>query len=410
MLISRIAPEDKRSWRFKAAQIFLVVLLAGVCALCTSLSGCGRQDQAPQARPPVPVDIAEVIQRDTPLYIDSIGHVMAYNTVDLRSRVTGELIKRFFKEGDRLTKGQKLFTIDPAPFEAKVREAEAKLNQAKVLYEQAEKDYLRFEALFTEKAISQEQLETKKTDMNSKHYQAELNKAELESARLNLGYCFITSPLAGESGEIYIDNFNIVKANEDKLVTIKQTQPIKVRFSVPGKYLDRIRHHHRQGEVEVEAFVLASEEPENGRLTLVDNVINLKTGMIMLEGTFPNPESRLWPGQFVKTRLKLSVTKNAVLIPSRAVNDGPEGQYAWVMNPDQTAAIRPVKIDRRSGTMEVVSEGLKPGEIVITAGRLLLYPGARVITRQQVEEMRKTAPSSAKSPPQKKPQASAPKS
>ncbi len=365
--------------------------LALLWVLLAALNGCGKTQKANNGgRPPVPVDVGEVIQQDTPFYLDGIGHVMALNTVDIRSRVTGEISQTLIKEGDRLRRGQHIFVIDPAPFQAKVKESEARLRQSKVLYQQAKKDYLRFQALHAEKAVSQEQLETKEVDMNSKLYQVELNEAELESARLNLGYCYIQSPLDGESGEIYIDNFNIVKANEDKLVTIKQVQPIKVKFSVPGKLLDRIREYGDKNPLQVEAFVLGSDEPEEGVLTLIDNAINLKTGMIMLEGTFPNTGSRLWPGQFVRVRLKLTVTKNAVLVPQRAINDGPNGQYVWLMNPDQTVAIRPIKVDRRSGAMQVVSRGLKAGDKVITAGWLALYPGAKVLTRQQIEQMGKS--------------------
>ncbi|MGO9567404.1 MAG: efflux RND transporter periplasmic adaptor subunit [Desulfomonilaceae bacterium] len=345
-----------------------------------------------KARPPVPVDVAQVIQKDTPLFLDAIGNVMAYNTVDVKSRVTGELIKTFFKEGDFLTTGQQLFTVDPAPFESKVKESEARLRQSKVQYEQAKRDFLRFKALHAEKAVSQEQLETKEVDMNSKLHQAELNQAELESAQLNLGYCFIQSPLDGESGEIYIDNFNIVNANQDKLVTIKQIRPIKVKFSIPGRFLDELRKHSSSEPLEVQALVLGSDKPETGHLTMIDNTINLKTGMIVLEGTFPNSESRLWPGQFVQLRLKLTVTRNAVLVPIRAVSDGPEGQYVWVVAQDQTVAIRPVKVSRRSEEMEVVSDGLKEGETVVTDGQLTLSPGAKIVTRAQMEQMKSKMP------------------
>lgn len=336
---------------------------------------------------------AEVVVKDTPLVLEGIGNVTAFNTVDVKSRVTGELIKTFFKEGDFLTKGQQLYTIDPAPFEAKVKESEAKLKQSKVQYEHAKREFTRFKALYGEKAVSQELLETKEVDMNSKLHQVELNQAELESARLNLGYCFIESPLDGEAGARYIDNFNIVNANQDTLVTIKQIRPIKVKFSVPGKFLDQIRQYNSGDPLTVEALILGSDTADTGALTMIDNAINLKTGMITLEGTFPNPEARLWPGQFVRIRLRLTVTQNAILVPHRAVLDGPEGQYVWVAEPDQAVAMRPVKIDRRSGDMEVASEGLKPGETVVTDGQLMLHPGAKIITREQMQKMQgKAAP------------------
>jgi len=339
----------------------------------------------------VPVEIGQVIQQDAPLFLEAIGNVVAFNTVDVRSRVTGELIETFFKRGDLLTKGQQLFTIDPAPFEAKMRESEARLKQSKVQYEQAKREFNRFRVLFQEKAVSQEQLETKEVDMNSKLHQVELNQAELESSKLNLGYCFIESPLDGESGDIYIDNFNIVNANQDKIVTIKQVRPIKIKFSVPGKFLDEIRKYYERAAMEVETSVLGSDKPETGFLTMIDNSINPRTGMIMLEGTFENREIRLWPGQFVQVRLKLTVTKDAVQVPSRAVNDGPEGQYIWLVQQDQTVAMRPVKIDRRNGTMSVISEGLNPGDTVITDGQLTLFPGARIITREQMQKLREKA-------------------
>ncbi len=362
------------------------------CMLLLILTGCGQaKKDGKKHDAPVIVETAQAVTKDVPLYVEGIGNVLAYNTVDVKCRVTGEIVKRFFLAGDQLTEGQDLFTVDPAPFEAKVRESEAKRKQSKVQYEQARREFLRFQGLYAEKAVSQEQLETKEVDMNSKLYQVELNQAELETAKLNLGYCFIKSPLDGQSGEIYIDNYNIVTANQDKLVTIKQLRPIKVRFSVPGKFLDQIREYSSKSSLEVEASIQGHDKPEIGSLTLIDNYINPKTGMIMLEGAFQNRESRLWPGLFVEVRLKLTVTQDAVVIPQRAVNDGPEGSYVWVVNKDQTAAIRPIKVDRRDGNMQMASEGLKAGETVVTDGQLMLRPGAHIVTREQLEKMKQSA-------------------
>lgn len=363
-------------------------LLLVFSAVLLLSNGCGKSHKdGKKQNPPIPVDAAQVLIKDSPIIIPGIGNVVALNSVDIKSRVTGELIEIFFKAGDPLVQGQKLFTIDPAPFEAKVKEIDAKLKQSRVQFEQAKREWLRFQGLYSEKAVSQEQLETKEVDMNSKRYQVELTAAELESAKLNLGYCFITSPLDGESGERYIDNFNIVNANQDRLVTIKQIRPIKVRFSLPGKFLDQIASYQSSGPLEVQAFMLRSDKPEIGSLTLIDNYINPKTGMIMLEGTFPNSESRLWPGQFVEVRLKLTVIPNAVLIPERAINEGPEGQYVWTVSREQSVAMRPIKSDRRDGNMAVVSEGLQSGDMVITDGQLMLYPGAQIITRDQLKKM-----------------------
>lgn len=375
---------SKPSTRVSSGMANLILLLGVVLIMLTS---CGKfKKDVKKQPPPVPVDIAEVLVENTPLFINAIGNVAAYNTVDVKSRVTGELIKTFFKAGDPLTDGQDLFTIDPAPFEAKVQEGEAQLNQSRVQYEQAKRDFLRYKGLFGEKAVSEEQLEAKQVDMNSKLYQMKLNEAQLDSAKLNLGYCSIRSPITGPSGEIYIDNFNIVNANQDRLVTIKQIHPIKVKFSVPGKFLDQINKYNTVAPLQVDVLIQGSDKRETGQLTLIDNNINLRTGMIALEGTFANPESRLWPGQFVEVRLKLTTTIGALLVPARSVNDGPDGQYVWVVNRDQTVAMRPVKVDRRETDMAVISEGLKPNERVITDGQLMLRPGAIVITKEQMQK------------------------
>jgi len=373
-----------KNGRIRHASLILVA-----CLLASALASCGKSgNAAKKEQPPVPVQTAQVTQSDVPLFLEAIGNVAAFNTVDVRSRVTGELVKCFFKAGDQLRKDQQIFVIDPAPYEAKLKESEAKLRQSKVQYEQAQREFTRFRQLHSEKAVSQEQLETKEVDMYSKRYQMELDQAQLESAKLDLGYCFITSPLDGQSGAILIDNNNIVNANQDRLVTIKQIHPIKVKCSVPGRFLDQIRSYGRQAPLSVHAFVLGSEQPEEGSLTAVDNTINPQTGMIMLESTFANKESRLWPGEFVRVRLNLTVTADATVVTDRAVNDGPEGQYVWVVQQDLTVAMRPIKVNRRHGTAFVVSEGLKPGENVVTEGQLLLHPGAKIVTREQMEKMR----------------------
>ena len=370
-----------------AVRVFTLACIVGV-----TLAGCGKTgNNSKKQPPPIPVDVAVVIEQDTPLFLEAIGNVAAFNTVDVKSRVTGQLVKHAFKAGDLVTTGQQLFTIDPEPFQTKVKESEAKLNQSRVLYEQAQREFVRFRALHAEKAISQEQLETKEVDMHSKLHLVQLYEAELESAKLNLGYCFISSPLDGESGEILIDDFNMVNANQDKLVTIKQIKPIKVKFSVPGKFLDQIRSYHQVSPLAVEAFVLGSDKPETGTLTLIDNLINLKTGMLMLEGKCPNPEARLWPGQFVRVRLNLTTTRGAVLVADQAVNEGPQGKYVWVVNQDRTVSMRPIEVDRRTGNMLVISKGLTPGEQVISEGQLMLSPGATIVTRGEMEKMRAAA-------------------
>lgn len=364
-----------------------LVLLAWVVV---TLTACGKSPSEVKKPPkPVPVEAARVIQKDTPLFLDAIGTVRAYNTVDVRSRVTGALVRTFFKEGDRLTKGTDLFVIDPEPFRTKVNEAHAKLKQTLAKYDQAKKDFHRFQKLFQEKAVSSEKLEQKEVEMTSQLYQVDWDKAELEDAKLKLSYCFIRSPLDGRSGQIFVDDHNIVIANQDKLVTIKQIKPIKVILSMPGKHLQDIREHNEEGALELEAKPLGSESAEKGLLTMINNFVNPRTGMILLEGTFPNEKARLWPGEFVKVRMKLTVTTNAILVPHRAVNEGPDGKYVWIIGDDRTVQIRDVKVERQYEEVDVISKGLKAGEEVVTDGQLRLKPGATVVKRGPSHEKKR---------------------
>ncbi len=389
------------SRRRKIWSVFFSLIVFSITALLVSCGGPKEKTGKPDF--PVPVELAKVEQKDTAVYLEGIGNIAAYNVVDIKARVTGELIRIFFKEGDYLKPDQDIFTIDPAPFEAKVKEIDARVNQSRVQYEQAKREYKRFQTLHDQKAISLEQLETKEVDMNAKFFEMRLHEAELETALLNLSYCHIKSPIAGKSGEKLIDNFNMVNANQDKLVTIRQTQPIKAKFSLPGKYLLEIQKFAEKHPLEVTIKIGNGEPPETGVLTLIDSTINPRTGMIALEGTFENKESKLWPGQFVHVRLKLREDPNSVVVSDKAVNDGPDGQFAWVVAEDQSVSMRPMKVARRDGGLVIVAEGLKPGETVVTSGALMLRPGAKVITREQMRQMQQAGgpPSGGPGAPQK---------
>ena len=384
---------------FEITKYLIITVILGV-----ALAACGQQKANKQKEPPpVPVDVAQVIAKDTPVFLDGIGNVVAYNTVDVKSRVTGELTNTSFKEGDLLAEGQQMFNIDPRPFQAQLDSATATVAEKKAVLELAKIQLNRYTELLTSKSVSQQDYDQRKNTFDMAEAQVQQSQAALETARLNLEYCSIQCQLDAQSGEIYIHNYNVVNAYQDKLVTLKQIRPIKVKFSVPGKFLEQIKKYHSEGPLEVEASPLGNHAPEVGSLSMIDNNINLKTGMIALESIFPNKETRLWPGQFVQVRLKLTVDREAVLAPHRAVCDGPEGQYVWVVQPDQTVTIRPIKISRRDKDLEVVSEGLKAGETIITDGQLTLRPGAKIVTREQIQKMMEQAsPKKPGAPEQKK--------
>ncbi|MBM3298457.1 MAG: efflux RND transporter periplasmic adaptor subunit [Deltaproteobacteria bacterium] len=360
-----------------------VVIASGICLI---LAACGEKKGSNKiGPPPVLVEIAEAIQKDAPYSLHGIGRARALRSVDIKPRVTGLLLKTRIQRGEYVRKGQPLFLIDPAPFKAKVDEAEAKVRGSEAEFEKAEVDLKRFEALFREKTVSPEQFEQRQVAMKTRKFLLQLHQAELETARLNLSYCNIESPLEGKAGDIFVDEGNTVTAYADTLVTIKEIKPIIVEFSLPGKYLQEIREASAGRQLEVQALIPGSDKTEIGHLSLIDNIVNPKTGMIMLQGTFTNETSRLWPGDFVNVRLELGVTKNAVLVTARAVNEGPKGRYIWLVKQDHTVEMRLVTVGRRVEGMDLVVQGLSGGDRVVAEGQIALYPGAKVVTRGQME-------------------------
>jgi multidrug efflux system membrane fusion protein len=376
-------PCDRSAHRFR----ILILWCLFVCII-----GCGTSDKAGSGKkgpPPVLVSTAQAIRKDTPDFLHAVGTVKAFESVNIRPRVTGRLLKVDFTPGQAVRAGQLLFSIDPEPFHAKLRRAEANLKTAETELEHAQVDFRRYQTLLEEKMVTPEKFETVRVTLKSKENAVERQEADLKLARLNLDYCSIHSPITGQAGEILVDEGNTVSAYQDTLVNIKQIQPVKVEFSLPGKDLPEIRKRVAKEQLQVLAQIEGSSEPESGHLRLMHNTINSKTGMIMLQGLFPNTEERLWPGQFVRVRLKLGISKQAILVPTKAVGTGPKTQYVWVVGKDLSVKMIPVEISRRTEEMYVVSKGLEAGETVVTEGQLMLHPGAKAVTKAQMEELLK---------------------
>lgn len=372
----------------------LTLVLSLVAAACDT----GEKRDSHPKRPPALVEEAKVAERDTPLYLQGIGRVKASESIDIKPRVTGQLIKMEYTPGNLVSKGQLLYSIDPAPFKSRLMEVEAQLKAARAELEHARVDLERYRALLSQKMATPEKFETVSVRFRTKEAMVEQREAERVQASLDLDYCSIYSPVDGQPGVRLIDVGNMVTAYRDTLVNIKQTRPIEVEFSLPEKFLPQIRKASSSQGIEVQAFIPDTTKPEIGRLKLINNNVNPRTGMILLKATFDNKRERLWPGQFVKTLLKLGVTKKALLAPSEAVNDGPEGQYVWVVKENGTVEMRPVTVDRRVGGLLVIAKGLKPHEVVVTNGQLMLYPGATVMTRAQMEKLMKKSAGKAKNP------------
>jgi multidrug efflux system membrane fusion protein len=350
------------------------------------LPACYGGKSQPPPKPAVPVTAAAVIQKTVPVQLTAIGNVEAYSTVSVKSQIGGILTHVHFKEGQDVNKGDLLFTMDPRPYEAALKQAEANLAKDTAQLENARVEAHRYEELVKKGYVAQQQYDQVRT--NAATFEATVNadKALVENAGLQLKYCYIYSPINGRTGNLLANQGNLIKANaDDPMVTINQIQPIYVSFSVPEQYLGEIKKYMSAGKVKVEAFITNSEnKPVEGILTFVDNSVDISTGMIKLKATFVNKDRHLWPGQFVNAIMTLTTQPNAVIVPSQAIQTGQKGEYVFLIKKD-TVEIRPVVIARTMNGEAVVEKGLQSGDKVVTDGQLRLVPGAKVELKGSTE-------------------------
>ena len=364
-----------KTFLFRLIGIAAVVALAGTTA-CSSSGGKSPGKAAPGS----PVSVAQVLQKDVPLEITAVGRAEAISTVAVKAQVGGEVTEVFFKEGQPVRKGDRLFTIDPRPFEIALRQAESLLEKDRALLRNAQADVARYADLVQKDYVTKEQYDALVANRDVLAAAVKADEAGVASAGLNLGYATVLSPIDGRTGSLLIDKGNIIRANDtNPAVVIDQTTPIYVTFSVPEQNLARIRQFMAKDPLPTEAVPAGDGQPAvTGTLTFIDNAIDQSTGTITLKATFGNPEGLLWPGQFLNVRLILTTEKGVIVVPSAAIQTGQSGQYVYVIKEDMTAEMRPVKVSRTFGEESVIAEGLKPGESVVTDGQLRLAPGARV--------------------------------
>lgn len=355
--------------------------LLAVVSIWLAISSCfsGSKDRQGPVKT-VPVTVAEAVQKDVPVQLNAIGNVEAFNTVSIRARVGGELEKVYFSEGDFVKEGDTLFLIDPRPYEAALKQAEATLAKDVVQAENAERDAQRYADLIGPGIVTKEQYDRMRSTADALNAALKADRAAMENARLQRDYCSIKAPISGRSGKLMIDRGNMVKANDDNpLVTINQITPIYVSCSVPEKDLPEIKKGQSAGNLKVEAFIPDSTaEPATGELTFIDNTVDTNTGTILLKATFANTDRALWPGQFVKVVLTLTTHPRAVVIPSQAVQTGQSGSYVFVVTKDLTAEMRSVIVGGAHTGETVIEKGVQPGEIVVTDGQLQLSTGSKV--------------------------------
>ncbi len=327
----------------------------------------------------VPVTVATVIQKTVPVQVRAIGTVEAYSTVTVKSQVEGEIERVYFREGQDVERSDLLFTIDSRPFEAKLKQAEASLAKDIAQAKNAQAQADRYTKLFQDGIVSKEQYDQFRTNADALEAAVRADRAAVENAKVELGYCTIRSPIDGRTGSLMVHQGNVVKANDTTLVVINQISPAYVDFSVPEQYLAAIKRYMTTGKLKVEAIIPNDEQhPAQGTLTFVNNAVDSGTGTILLKGTFANSERHLWPGQFVNVVLTLAKRPNAVVVPSQAVQTGQSGQYVFVVKSDHTVDSRPVVLGSSLGGEAVIEKGLQPGETVVTDGQLRLVPRAKV--------------------------------
>jgi multidrug efflux system membrane fusion protein len=341
-----------------------------------SLAGCKEERTPPP--PPVPVTVAVAERRAVPFELLATGAVEPLQTVAVQPQVSGLLTRILLREGRDVQKGQVLFQIDPRPFQAALDRAQAILERDRAQAANAQQEAKRYAELAAREYVTAQQDDQARTTAAAAAATLAASEAAVTEARLNLQYATIRAPIAGRTGSLRVREGNLVRAADPQpLVTINQIRPILVRFAVPAANLPLIQRHRGDGVV-VRAEPVGGGAPSEGTLSFVDNAVDTTTGTILLKGLFANADGALWPGGFVNVRLQLYVDASALTVPARAVVSGQQGSFVFVIQPDSTAATRPVKVDRTAGDLAVVSGELEPGERVVTDGQLRLRQGSKV--------------------------------
>jgi multidrug efflux system membrane fusion protein len=318
---------------------------------------------------------------DFPVYLSGLGSVTPWNSVSIRSRVDGQLTEVAFKEGQQVQKGQLLAVIDPRPFEVQLSQAQATLFKDQAQLRDAKLNFQRFQDLLKQSgAMSQQQVDTQGALVDQLDGATRNDQAAIDSARLQITYCHITAPITGRIGLRLVDVGNIVHAADaNPLLIITQLQPIAVLFSLPEDQLQTVAQHMRQGTLTVEAYSRDDQTKlATGQLGTIDNQIDQTTGTGRLKAMFQNNDSSLWPNEFVNARLLLESRKNAIVVPSAAIQRGPQGTFAYVVKADKTAEVRPLTVALAQGNLSAIGQGLAEGEIVVTDGQDKLKAGMTV--------------------------------
>jgi multidrug efflux system membrane fusion protein len=362
----------------------VVLAAAGVAAATRgSLWSGGAVAQAP--RPParaVPVEVATAVRAAVPIRLDALGTVTPIASVAIKPRIDSEIVGVHFRDGAMVQKGELLFTLDGRAIEAQIRQVQGQLEGAKANLEQAERDVARYTELIAKSATTQVTLNNARTQVNIYRASMESNTGQLENLNVQLSYCTIRAPIAGRVSMAAVKVGNFVRqADTAPLATINQTAPVYVSFSVAQRSLADVRQALAAETATLDAIVPGTGERASGQVTMIENTVDLATGMVTIRATMPNVDEVLWPGTLVNTQLTLR-NMDAVTVPAVAIQLSQAGTFVFVVK-DDVATVRPVKVERTVDGVSVIESGVTEGEVVVTDGQLLLSNGTRVTQRKK---------------------------
>ncbi|MCB0383982.1 MAG: efflux RND transporter periplasmic adaptor subunit [Bdellovibrionales bacterium] len=365
------------------------LLYSAIFILSLMTFSCSKKQQ--QAEPkPMPVKIARAISKDVPSYISTVGHVEAYQTVNIMGQVNGLLMKTYFPDGADIKQGELLYLIDQRPYLADLEKAEGELAESLASLGYAERTAERNSQLVRDEYISQNDYDNLVTTVLVDDAQVTQSRADVENAKINLSYTTIYSPLDARAGESFVRDGNLIlESAETTLVTLNQITPIYGTFFINEKDLPKVqRYQAKYKDLKTYATVDDPESPTyEGTLTFIDNGVDLSTGMIKLKATFPNTDKVMWPNQYINVKLILDTLENAVLVPFEAVQNSSNGKYVYVVKGNQTVEMRKVTVGQmQANNTIVISQGVKAGEKVVTEGQINLYPGVKVSVMTSEED------------------------
>jgi len=376
-----------RRWRTTC----LLLLVLGIAVYFgvgnSSISYVAQAPQPKNAVPAIPVIASTVRRADVPIYMSGLGTVQAFNSVVVKSRVDGQIVKILFNEGKDVHAGDVLVEIDPAPFEAALAQAQANKLKDQAQLDNARLDLERMSRLAASNAVPKQQLDTARALVAQLEATIKADQALIDMAQNQLNYSRIRSPISGRAGTRLVDAGNIVRSTDSTgIVTINQLHPIFVNFALPADSLAQIRGKLKDSDVTVIAQESNGVDLTTGTLTVIDNQINPATGTINYKATFGNEDEVLWPGRFVNVRIEVDIRRNVVAVPVTAVQQGPDGPYAFVVGQDRVVQKRAIKVSVLDKTTAVIDDGLQPDELVVTDGQYRIQAGSQVSVRTSPEE------------------------